>query len=71
MKTFEYMNISFVHAESPVWDSQTKTLYWVDALQQEVHSMQFDTKQHQMKKIGTFRNKLDTNAPYLTRTFCE
>lgn len=49
------MNISFVHAESPTWDHNTKTLYWVDVIQQEVHSMKFDTKEHKVKKIGKLK----------------
>ncbi|KAF9411931.1 hypothetical protein HW555_009405, partial [Spodoptera exigua] len=50
-KTFEYTNLTFSHAESPVWDPDIHTLYWVDVLQQDVHALNYKTKKHKVKHI--------------------
>ncbi|XP_075984633.1 regucalcin-like [Anticarsia gemmatalis] len=51
-KIFEYTNLTFDHAESPVWDSDTNTLLWVDVLNQDIHSLNYYTKKHRIKHIA-------------------
>ncbi|KAM3961142.1 regucalcin-like [Aphomia sociella] len=48
---FAYTNLSFTHAESPVWDSETNRLYWVDVLNQDVHELDYFTWHHTFKHI--------------------
>ncbi|KAJ8711777.1 hypothetical protein PYW08_008731 [Mythimna loreyi] len=50
--TFEYMNLSFSHGESPVWDHASGMLYWVDALQQDVHALHYASQKHKVKHIN-------------------
>ncbi|XP_059051906.1 regucalcin-like [Achroia grisella] len=49
---FAYTNLTFTHAESPVWDSETNKLYWVDVLNQNVHELDYFTWRHNYKHIG-------------------
>nr|XP_049693487.1 regucalcin-like [Helicoverpa armigera] len=51
-KTFEYTNITFTHAESPVWDPDSSMLYWVDVINQDVHALHYYTKKHKVKHIN-------------------
>ncbi|CAG9793284.1 unnamed protein product [Diatraea saccharalis] len=41
----------FKHAESPVWNPHTNTLYWVDVLNQDVHALHYRTREHRVKHI--------------------
>ncbi|XP_052754023.1 regucalcin-like isoform X2 [Galleria mellonella] len=50
---FAYTNLTFTHAESPVWDSETNKLYWVDVLNQDVHVLDYFTWRHTTKHIRT------------------
>ncbi|XP_045504238.1 regucalcin-like [Colias croceus] len=51
-ETFNYTTLDFTHAESPAWDPDLNTLYWVDVLNQNVHAFEYTTKQHRLKHIG-------------------
>ncbi|CAH2095371.1 unnamed protein product [Euphydryas editha] len=42
----------FTHAESPVWDVHTQSLYFVDALQQNVHRLDYFSGKIYTKHIG-------------------
>ncbi|XP_045454818.1 regucalcin-like [Melitaea cinxia] len=42
----------FTHAESPVWDDHSQSLYFVDALQQNVHRLDYFTGKIYTKHIG-------------------
>ncbi|XP_046972015.1 regucalcin-like [Vanessa cardui] len=42
----------FTHAESPVWDVESQSLYFVDALQQNVHRLDYVSGQIFTKHIG-------------------
>lgn len=53
---FEYTNLTFTHAESPAWDPASDTLYWVDVLNQDVHSLHYYTKKHKVKHISKYYN---------------
>ncbi|KAI5633384.1 SMP-30/Gluconolaconase/LRE-like region domain-containing protein [Phthorimaea operculella] len=50
----EYMNETYGHAESPAWDPDTNTLYWVDVLNQTLHAMDYNTKKHTAKSLKQF-----------------
>ncbi|KAJ2954765.1 hypothetical protein O0L34_g3068 [Tuta absoluta] len=50
----ENMNRTFGHAESPVWDPDTNTLYWVDVLNQNLHAMDYNTLKHKVKSLKRF-----------------
>ncbi|CAF4879992.1 unnamed protein product [Pieris macdunnoughi] len=43
---------SVTDAKSPVWDHDANILYWVDALNQTVHALNYTSKQHSHKHIG-------------------
>ncbi|XP_047511910.1 regucalcin-like isoform X2 [Pieris napi] len=43
---------SVTDAKSPVWDHDANILYWVDALNQTVHALNYTSKQHSYKHIG-------------------
>ncbi|KAJ0172197.1 hypothetical protein K1T71_012170 [Dendrolimus kikuchii] len=49
---FGYTNLSFTHAESPVWDPDIQMLYWVDVLNQDVHALEYYTGNHKVKHIS-------------------
>ncbi|CAB3233399.1 unnamed protein product [Arctia plantaginis] len=49
---FEFTNLTFTHAESPVWDTATNTLFWVDVINQDVHSLNYYTGSHDIKHIA-------------------
>ncbi|XP_063537513.1 regucalcin-like [Cydia strobilella] len=42
----------FTHGESPVWDADTQSLYFVDVLEQNVHRLHYGTGQIFTKHIG-------------------
>ncbi|CAH0731848.1 unnamed protein product, partial [Brenthis ino] len=42
----------FVHAESPVWDPDSQSLYFVDALQQNIHRLDYASGEIYTKHIG-------------------
>ncbi|CAH0402491.1 unnamed protein product [Chilo suppressalis] len=50
-RSFSFTNTTYAHAESPVWDPLTNTLYWVDVLNQKVHSLHYYTREHHVKHI--------------------
>ncbi|XP_060806115.1 regucalcin [Amyelois transitella] len=41
--TFSYTNVTYKHATSPVCDPDLNLLYWVDALNQNVHALDWNT----------------------------
>ncbi|KAJ8709210.1 hypothetical protein PYW07_009036 [Mythimna separata] len=61
--TFEYTNLSFSHGESPVWDHASGTLYWVDALQQDVHALHYASRKHRVKHINNFNTFSHGESP--------
>ncbi|CAH4027566.1 unnamed protein product [Pieris brassicae] len=49
-ETLEFTSVT--DAKSAVWDHDAQILYWVDALNQTVHALNYTSKQHWHKHIG-------------------